>query len=150
MTWKYDPHHWPFDGRPQGLFSQRASNVVFFVFFLLFLLLVWTSYWTNSQVTVTGELRCSDAHDMASVMIADIMPTKNLNIKMSYQYRNCHYGDKMILRPSYLHNSISFTGKMTSLYWIRALVIQEIWASADKLHVFTHPTHEIPDKHQQD
>ena len=28
----------------------------------------------------------------------------------------------MILRPSYLHNGISYTGKMTSLYWISALV----------------------------
>ena len=30
------------------------------------------------------------------------------------------FGDKTILRPSYLHNGISYTGKMTSLYWIRA------------------------------
>ena len=45
------------------------------------------------------------------------------NIKMtSYQYRKSHCGDKTILRPSYLHNGISYTGKMTSLYWIRALV----------------------------
>ena len=43
------------------------------------------------------------------------------NIKMSsYQYRNSHCGDKTILRPSYLHNGISYTGEMTSLYWIRA------------------------------
>ena len=43
------------------------------------------------------------------------------NIKMtSYQYRKSHCGDKTILRPSYLHNGISFTGK-TSLYWIGAL-----------------------------
>ena len=43
------------------------------------------------------------------------------NIKMSsYQYRNSHCGDKTILRPSYLHNGISYTDKMTSLYWIRA------------------------------
>ena len=27
-----------------------------------------------------------------------------------------------ILRPSYLHNGISYTGKITSLYWIRAQV----------------------------
>ena len=41
------------------------------------------------------------------------------NIKMSsYQYRNSHCGDKTILRPSYLHNGISYTGKMTYLYWI--------------------------------
>ena len=46
------------------------------------------------------------------------------NIKMSsYQYRKSHCGDKTILRPSYLHNGISYTGKMTSLYWIRALVV---------------------------
>ena len=43
------------------------------------------------------------------------------NIKMSsYQYRKSHCGDKTILRPSYLHNRISCTGKMSSLYWIRA------------------------------
>ena len=37
-----------------------------------------------------------------------------------YQYRKSHCGDKTILRPSYLHNGISYTGKMTSLYWIRS------------------------------
>ena len=41
------------------------------------------------------------------------------NIKMtSYQYRKSHCGDKTIVRSSYLHNWISYTGKMTSLYWI--------------------------------
>ena len=45
-----------------------------------------------------------------------------INIKLpSYQYRKSHCGEKTILRPSYLHNGISYTGKMTSLYWIRAL-----------------------------
>ena len=39
----------------------------------------------------------------------------------SYQYRKSHGGDKTILRPSYLHNGISYTGK-TSLYWIGAQV----------------------------
>ena len=43
---------------------------------------------------------------------------------ISYQHRKSHCGDKRILRPSYLHNGISFTGKMTSLYWIRAQVCQ--------------------------
>ena len=46
-------------------------------------------------------------------------PGAQINIKMSsYQYRKSHCGDKTILRPSYLHNGISYTGKMTSLYWI--------------------------------
>ena len=45
-----------------------------------------------------------------------------INIKMpSYQYRKSHCGDKTILRPSYLHNGIPYTGKTTSLYWIGAL-----------------------------
>ena len=51
-------------------------------------------------------------------------PGGRINIKMwSYQYRKSHWGDKTILRPSYLHNGISYTGKKTSLYWIRALDI---------------------------
>ena len=29
-------------------------------------------------------------------------------------------GDKTVVRSSYLHNGISYTGKMTSWYWIRA------------------------------
>ena len=42
-------------------------------------------------------------------------------IKMaSYQYRKSHCGDKTILRSSYLHNGISYTGKTICLYWIRA------------------------------
>ena len=43
----------------------------------------------------------------------------------SYLYRKSHCGDKTVIRSSYLHNGISYTGKMTSLYWIRALVL---WA----------------------
>ena len=45
------------------------------------------------------------------------------NIKMtSYQYRKSHWGDKTVVRSSYLHNGISFTGKMVSLYWIGPLI----------------------------
>ena len=46
------------------------------------------------------------------------------NIKTaSYQYRKSHCGDKTIVRSSYFHNGISYTGKMPSLYWTRALVV---------------------------
>ena len=49
-------------------------------------------------------------------------PGPRFNIKMSsYQYRKSHCEDKTVVRSSYLHNGISYTGKMTSLYWIRAL-----------------------------
>ena len=57
------------------------------------------------------------------------------NIKMSsYQYRKSHCGDKTILRPSYLHNGISYTGKTTSLYWIRPLVCQKSGYSGEVRH----------------
>ena len=36
------------------------------------------------------------------------------------QYRKSHCGDKTVVRSSYLHNWISYTGKTTYLYWIRA------------------------------
>ena len=48
-------------------------------------------------------------------------PWFNINMT-SYQHRKSHCGDKTILRPSYLHNWIPYTGKTTSLYWIRAQV----------------------------
>ena len=35
-----------------------------------------------------------------------------------YQYRKSHCGDKTILRSSYLHHGVSYTGKTASLYWI--------------------------------
>ena len=49
------------------------------------------------------------------------------NIKMSYQFRKSHCGDKTVIRLSYLHNGISYTGKMASLYWTNPLAdsIQE-------------------------
>ena len=48
-------------------------------------------------------------------------PGPRFNIKMlSYEYSKSHCGDKTVVRSSYLHNGISYTGKMTSLYWIRA------------------------------
>ena len=37
----------------------------------------------------------------------------------SYQYRKSHCGDKTVVRSSYLHNGISYTGKMTSLLYPR-------------------------------
>ena len=47
----------------------------------------------------------------------------------SYQYRKSHCGDKTVVRSSYLHNGISYIGKMSSLYWIRALGVM-LWLLA--------------------
>ena len=76
--------------------------------------------------------RCRDSHHRDGGMwdnsysSLDAMPVFGtsgpwFNIKMSsYQYRKSHCGDKTIIRSSYLPNGISYTGKTTSLYWIRA------------------------------
>ena len=39
----------------------------------------------------------------------------------SYQYRKSYCGDKTVVRSSYLHNGIIYTGKMESLYWTNPL-----------------------------
>ena len=39
----------------------------------------------------------------------------------SYPYRKSHCGDKTMIRSSYLHNGICYTGKMSSLYWFGPL-----------------------------
>ena len=57
---------------------------------------------------------------MAAADLVMPEPGPRFNIKMpSYRYRKSHCGDKTVVRSSYLHNGISYTGKMTSLYWIR-------------------------------
>ena len=62
------------------------------------------------------------------------MPGPWFNKKMSsYQYRKSHCGDKTILRPSYLHNGISYTGKTTSLYGIGAQIWVNIGSGNDLL-----------------
>ena len=50
-----------------------------------------------------------------------VEPGPRFNIKMpSNQCRKSHCGDKTVVRSSYLHNGISYTGKTTYLYWIKA------------------------------
>ena len=69
---------------------------------------ILTIYWIKSLI-----------HDLSSAT------GPWFNIKMaSYQYRKSHCGDKTVVRSSYLHNGISYTGKMSSLYWIRAQIIK--------------------------
>ena len=57
----------------------------------------------------------------------------------SYQYRKSHCGDKTVVRSSYLHNEISYTGnfEMTYLYWIRAQVVFAVsvvfWPSSQSM-----------------
>ena len=54
------------------------------------------------------------------------------NIKTSsYQFRKSYCGDKTVVGSSYLHNGISYTGTMSSLYWIGAQVSCKVSISSD-------------------
>ena len=47
----------------------------------------------------------------------------SINIKITYYQNTTSYcGGKTILWPSYLHNGISYNSKITSLYWIGAML----------------------------
>ena len=65
------------------------------------------------------------SYDKTSYRILKRGPGPRFNKKMtSYQYRKSHSGDKTVVRSSYLHNGISHTGKMSSLYWIGPRIFQ--------------------------
>ena len=73
--------------------------------------------------------------------LADAGPWFNIKM-LSYRYRKSHCGDKTVVRSSYLHNGISYTGKMSSLYWIGAQMYHRI-----KLAIFfilLHDSHISP------
>ena len=67
------------------------------------------------------------------------------NTKMSsYQYRKSLCGDKTVVRSSYLHNGISYSSKMTFLYWASpqtrsgtSVALQGIWYNKDILPCHT-------------
>ena len=92
-----------------------------------------TCYFWSQVENISGTKKrlhctwCNDnTHSACISHLVEDFPSSYLsgpgfNIKMpSYQYRKSHCWDKTILRPSYLNNGISHTGKTTSLYWIRA------------------------------
>ena len=85
------------------------------------------SQYKNAFLSIHGlpsYLYNGNPYTRKGILLSQRSPGPWFNIKTtSYQYRKSHCGDKTILRPSYLHNGISYTGKMTSLYWIGALVL---------------------------
>ena len=60
---------------------------------------------------------------MSKLHITKIFMTRGwCNIEMaSYHYRESHYKEEAVVRPSHLHNGKSYTAKMASSYWIRPL-----------------------------
>ena len=93
-----------------------------------------SSPWKCPGVITTVRARSRDKNESEDYYIA-IVPW--FNIKMAYyQYRKSHCGDKTVVRSSYLPNGISYTGKMTSLYWIRAQDVHPTTATAGLFGIF--------------
>ena len=63
-------------------------------------------------------------------------PGTRFNIKMSYQYRKSHCGEKTVVRSSYLHNGISYIGKIPDSK-LHGASMGPIWGRQDPggLHV---------------
>ena len=77
----------------------------------------------NSYCWRPSYLFNGDSYTDKIIFILNLVPGGWFNIMMpSCQYRKSHCGDKTILWPFYLHNGISYTSNITSLYWIWFLV----------------------------
>ena len=69
--------------------------------------------WASAIIMLTWD----GQHDGCRCPGARLAPGPWFNIKMSsYQYRKSHCGDKTVVRSSYLHSGIFYTGKVASLY----------------------------------
>ena len=79
-----------------------------------------TVYMANSQAEQKVLKEPSPSSSEPGQSNAMQTPGPWFNIKMtSYQDRKSYCGENTVVRSSYLHNGISYTGKMSSLYWIR-------------------------------
>ena len=83
--------------------------------------LFWLRYW---EKTLTGDVslviicwnkRCSRSSNCDVVLNWSISGPR-FNDRVS-RYRNSHYNDNAVVRPRYLYNGNSYTGKTIPLYW---------------------------------
>ena len=88
---------------------------------------LWCFLWYAPEQTAEQTIETLVIGDEIMLIMTSLCGEGWFNIKMpSYQYRISHCVDKMILRLSYLHNGIFFTGCMTFLYWIRPWCICQL------------------------
>ena len=59
------------------------------------------------------------------IFMLRLLPGPRLDIKERLsRYRDSHYIDKMVTRPSYLYDVNLYTGKVASLYWDSPLIFR--------------------------
>ena len=62
---------------------------------------------------------------LQSVSWSEVFFELHVRPRGNNQHRISHCGDKTVIRSSYLHNGVSYTGNITSLYWIRAQIMPD-------------------------
>ena len=150
INWEHFPRYWPFvrgTHRSSVNSPQRPVTRSFDVFFDLSkqLSIQWWGWWFETLSRPLWRHRNEKyklvfmiSHHCGSCwLITECQRSGGwFNIKKpSYQYRKSHCGDKTVVRSSYLHNGISYTGKMTSLYWIWALLYSLTYIETDSERV---------------
>ena len=94
--------------------AQRASNEVKGSIWWRYHLRSWTKGWMCFQEAVPPNIL-----QYLELFEVGMRPGPWFSIKMSsYQYRKSHCGDETVVRSSHLHDEISYSVKMPSLYWI--------------------------------
>ena len=105
IKWKHFPRYWPF---VWGIHWLQVNSAKFHVFFDLRLNKRLSKHWRRWWCETLSCLLWCHCNDIK---------------RSSYLSRKSHCVDKTVVRSSYLHNGISYTGKVWPLYWIGAQVL---------------------------
>ena len=119
-----------------GMANSKSGDYNLFSSGWVLELLRWPQCWFHkieisamySYIPLGLKLKCRYVYfiQFADTMFMNQDSGPWFNIKMLYyKYRKSHCGDKTVVRLSYLHNGISYTGtEMSSVHWIRAKAVQ--------------------------
>ena len=91
--------------------------------------LTWKRYVKNDEKMLEiMKKQCVDAAKYNTKYCGSLwmIPLIQYKYMLSYQHRKYQCGEKMVVRLSYLQDGIFYTGKMSSLYWIKALFIENV------------------------
>ena len=113
MVYTWYLYHWMF-----VISNQRMYTNTMYIIYLIYGYIIYVTALCLEEKETQGANSILDWIELPPTS-PEGMSWGWFNIKTtSYQYSKSHCGDKTILRPSYLYNGISYTGKMTYLYWI--------------------------------
>ena len=119
-------------GRFPSQMANNAWNISISWHNVILHLYIWYSH-HNSSLTgfstghgdgypISGRLWLSHVQPCFRLMLLVVRDLSQYKDHLS-QYGDSHVKDKTVARPSYLWHGDPYTGKMTSLYWIKALGI---------------------------